>query len=86
MHSRGCKTPEHQNAPTTSTIRRIPTSRTRSLIHHTAQLQAKQAAQEAVETCQVVKPSVWMPGCEMEEEETLDYDPTAYDCLTSFGL
>ncbi len=27
-----------------------------------------------------------MPGCEMEEEETLDYDPTAYDCLTSFGL
>jgi ribosome assembly protein RRB1 len=27
-----------------------------------------------------------MPGCEMAEEETLDYDPTAYDCLTSLSL
>jgi ribosome assembly protein RRB1 len=33
-----------------------------------------------------VKPSVWLPGEDMEEEEELDYDPTAYDCLTSLSL
>jgi hypothetical protein len=32
-------------------------------------------------------PAVWRPGLDaLAEGEALDYDPTAYDCLHSFGL
>lgn len=34
-----------------------------------------------------IKPSVWIPGKDsMEEDEVLQYDPTAYDCMTSLCL
>ena len=34
-----------------------------------------------------IKPSVWLPGQgAMEEDEVLQYDPSAYDCMTSLSL
>lgn len=34
-----------------------------------------------------IKPSVWLPGQHaMEEDEVLQYDPTAYDCMTQLSL
>ena len=34
-----------------------------------------------------IKPSVWLPGeGAMEEDEVLQYDPTAYDCMVSMSL
>ena len=31
--------------------------------------------------------AVWRPGVDaVENGETLDYDPTAYDCLTAFSI
>ena len=33
------------------------------------------------------KSAVWRPGVDqVENGETLDYDPTAYDCLTAFSI
>ena len=29
---------------------------------------------------------VWLPGGVVEEGETLQYDPTAYDCMSAMGL
>jgi hypothetical protein len=29
---------------------------------------------------------VWLPGDEMEEGETLQYDPSVYDCMSSMSL
>ncbi|EFN54331.1 hypothetical protein CHLNCDRAFT_135568 [Chlorella variabilis] len=40
--------------------------------------------QQVVDTTQ--KPAVWLPGDAVEEGETLQYDPTAYDCLSSMSL
>lgn len=32
------------------------------------------------------KPAVWLPGDEVEEGETLQYDPSVYDCLSTLTL
>ncbi|KAI3435911.1 hypothetical protein D9Q98_001969 [Chlorella vulgaris] len=32
------------------------------------------------------KPAVWLPGDTLEEGETLQFDPTAYDCMSSMSL
>ena len=34
----------------------------------------------------VLRPQVWLPGDAMEDGETLQYDPTAYDCMSSMSL
>lgn len=31
-------------------------------------------------------PQVWLPGDEMEEGETLQYDPSVYDCMSAMSL
>ena len=56
-------------------------------------MQAKKAHQAKKETTPVeqsaegIKPSVWLPGEDaMEEDEELQYDLTAYDCMTSLSL
>ena len=34
----------------------------------------------------ILCPQVWLPGDAMEDGETLQYDPTAYDCMSSMSL
>ena len=79
-----------QNPPPVSYAAHTLSSPRLTTHHYTLQLQAKRATEEQndsmIDSDPHITPSVWMPGCEMEEEETLDYDPTAYDCLTSIGL
>jgi ribosome assembly protein RRB1 len=43
--------------------------------------------EDMAEADTMVKPTVWMPGRnKLEDGETLQYDPTAYDCMSSMSL
>lgn len=50
--------------------------------------QAKRETSDNVQgTNEGIRPSVWLPGeNDMEEDEELQYDLTAYDCMTSLSL
>ena len=48
---------------------------------------SKAAPAAAAEVSHTGKTSVWRPGIDqIESGEALDYDPTAYDCLTAFSI
>ena len=48
---------------------------------------AAAAAPDAMDADAPATPAVWRPGLDaLAEGEALDYDPTAYDCLHTFGL
>lgn len=36
--------------------------------------------------CSLPPPQVWLPGDEMGEGETLQYDPSVYDCMSAMSL